>query len=121
MSPTLYYFGRGLPRPISRRALADECWRKRNGGTDQMQIILELDEAWSLMSTITSYLIDKSGVSQDGKQVVRRWRTDRASGTVEMNRLAIALNEALCTYLDDKTARMVRQKGRYQSVREKEL
>jgi len=86
-----------------------------------MQIILELDEAWSLMSTITSYLIDKSGVSQDGKQVVRRWRTDRASGTVEMDHLAIALNEALCTYLDDKTARMVRQKGRYQSVREKEL
>jgi len=86
-----------------------------------MQIILEVDEAWSLMSLITSYVIDHSGLSQDGKQAVRRWRTDRASGTVEMDQLAIAINEALGSYLDEKTARMVRQKGRYQSVREKEL
>ena len=41
--------------------------------------------------------------------------------TVEMDRLAVAMNEALGTYLDEKTERMVRQKGRYQSVREKEL
>jgi len=86
-----------------------------------MQIVLELDEAWSLMSVITSYVIDKSGVSQEGKQAIRRWRADRASGTVEMDRLALALNEAVGTYLDEKTARMIRQKGRYQSVREKEL
>jgi len=86
-----------------------------------MQIILELDEASSLMTLITSYIIDKSGVAQEGKQAIRRWRTDRASGTVEMDRLAVALNEAIGTYLDEKTERMVRQKGRYQSVREKEL
>jgi hypothetical protein len=86
-----------------------------------MQIILEVDEAWSLMSVITSYTIDKSGLSQDGKQAIRRWRTDRASGTVEMDQLAVAMNEALGTYLDEKTARMIRQKGRYQSVREKTL
>jgi len=86
-----------------------------------MQIILELDEAWSLMTLITSYVIDSSGISQEAKQAIRRWRTDRASGTVEMDRLAVAVNESLGTYLDEKTARMVRQKGRYQSVREKEL
>ena len=44
---------------------------------------------------------------------------DRASGTVEMDQLAIAMNEALGTHLDEKTARMIRQKGRYQSAREK--
>ncbi len=86
-----------------------------------MQIILEVDEAWSLMAVITSYVIDHSGVSQEGKQAMRRWRTNRASGTVEMDRLAVSMNEALGTYLDEKTARMVRQKGRYQSVRENEL
>ena len=86
-----------------------------------MQVILEVDEAWSLMSVIASYAIDHGGASQNGKQAIRRWRTERASGTVEMDRLAIAMNEALGAYLDEKTARMVRQKGRYQSVREKEL
>jgi len=86
-----------------------------------MQIILEVDEAWSLMSVITSYTIDKAGLSQEGKQAIRRWRTNRASGTVEMDRLTIAMNEALGTYLDEKSTRMIRQKGRYQSVREKSL
>jgi hypothetical protein len=86
-----------------------------------MQIVLELEEAWSLMTLISSFVIDNSGVSQEAKQAIRRWRTDRASGTIEMDRLAVAINEALGTYLDEKTARMVRQKGRYQSVREKEL
>jgi hypothetical protein len=86
-----------------------------------MQIILEVDEAWSLMSVITSYVIDKGGLSQDGKQAVRRWRTDRASGTVEMDKLAVVMNEAVGTYLDEKTTRMIRQKGRYQSIREKSL
>jgi hypothetical protein len=57
-----------------------------------MQIVIETDEAWSLMSVITSYLIDKGGISQDGKQAIRKWRTDRAVGTVEMDRLASALN-----------------------------
>ena len=86
-----------------------------------MQIILEVDEAWSLMTVITSHAIDKSDLSKEGKQAVRRWRTDRASGTVEMDQLAIAMNEALGTHLNEKTARMIRQKGRYQSVREKSL
>lgn len=86
-----------------------------------MQIILEVDEAWSLMTVIASYVIDHSGVSQEGKQALRRWRTDRAVGTVEMDKLAVSVNEALGTYLDEKTARMIRQKGRYQSTREKEL
>jgi hypothetical protein len=86
-----------------------------------VQIILEVDEAWSLMTVIASYAIDHSGVSTEGKHAIRRWRTDRAVGTVEMDKLALAVNEALGTYLDEKTARMIRQKGRYQSTREKEL
>jgi len=86
-----------------------------------MQIILEVDEAWSLMTVIASYAIDHSGLSTEGKQALRRWRTDRAVGTVEMDQLAVSVNESLGTYLDEKTARMVRQKGRYQSTREKEL
>jgi hypothetical protein len=83
-----------------------------------MQIVLETDEAWSLMSIITSYVIDHSGVSQDGKAKMRRWRSDRALGTVEMDDLATAFNEALGTYLDEKTARMIRRRGRYVSAKD---
>ena len=83
-----------------------------------MQIVLEMDETWSLMSAITSYVIDHSGVSQDGKSKIRRWRSDRAAGTVEMGDLAVAVNQALDTYLDEKMTRTVRRRGRYVSSRE---
>ena len=83
-----------------------------------MQVILETDEAWSLMSIITSCVIDHSGVSQEGKAKIRRWRSDRALGTVEMDELATAFNEALGTYVDEKTARMIRRRGRYVSTKE---
>ncbi len=83
-----------------------------------MQVVLETDEAWSLMSLITSYIIDHSGISQDGKQRIRRWRSDRTVGTVEMDDLAVAMNEALGTLMDEKTTRMVRRRGRYISTRE---
>ncbi len=83
-----------------------------------MQIVLEMDETWSLMSVITSYVIDHSGVSQDGKSKIKRWRSDRAVGTVEMGDLAVAVNQALDTYLDEKMTRTVRRRGRYVSSRE---
>ncbi len=82
-----------------------------------MQVILEPDEAWSLMTLMTGHVIDKSGVSQDGKQRIRRWRTDRAVGTVEMDDLTVGMNAALGTFLDEATNRTVRRKGRYQSTK----
>ena len=83
-----------------------------------MQVVLESDEAWSLMSVITSYVIDHSGVSQEGKQKIRRWRAHRALGTVEMDDLAVAMNGALGTHLDEKMTRTIRRRGRYVSTRE---
>jgi hypothetical protein len=49
---------------------------------------------------------------------MRRWRNDRALGTVEMDGLATAFNEALGTYLDEKTVRMIRRRGRYTSTKD---
>lgn len=83
-----------------------------------MHIILETDEAWSIMTLAVSQIIDQSGISGDGKAKLRRWRTDRADGTAEMDGLAVAMNEALGTVLDEKTTRLIRQKGYYVSTRE---
>lgn len=78
-----------------------------------MQVIIDPEEAWSLMTLVTGYIIDHSGISQDGKQAVRRWRTDRAVGTVEMDEVAVGLNRAIGTYLDERTNRQIRTRGRY--------
>lgn len=82
-----------------------------------MQIILDTDEAWSMMTTIVSQMIDKAGVSSDGKAKLRKWRTDRADGTVAMADLTVELNEAIGSSLDEKTTRLIRKKGYYVSTR----
>ena len=78
-----------------------------------MQVVIDAEEAWSLMTTMVSQMIDRAGLSQDGKTKLRRWRQDRATGTVLMSELAIALNEALGSTLDEKTYRLIRRKGGY--------
>jgi hypothetical protein len=82
-----------------------------------MQVILDQDEAWSLMTLVTSFVIDQGGVSQDGKTKLRRWRTDRAMGTPAMEALTEAMNAALGVFIDERTNRQVRQKGRYTTKR----
>ena len=77
-----------------------------------MQVILQTDEAWSLASLITSYIIDSSGMSQDGKQRIRGWRTEH-DGTPKLEDLTAAVNTSLDSYADEKTTRQIRKKGRF--------
>jgi hypothetical protein len=78
-----------------------------------MQLILENDEAWSLMTIFISQMIDKPGVSADAKAKLRRWRTDRSEKSMEMQELSVRLNEALGSTLDERTYRLIRRKGGY--------
>jgi hypothetical protein len=83
-----------------------------------MQVILDVDEAWSLMTVIVSQMIDKAGLSPEGKARLRKWRSDHAVGTAEMAELTIDMNEALGSTLDEKTTRLIRRKGYYVSSKE---
>ena len=85
-----------------------------------MQIILDVDEAWSLMTVMTAQMIDRAGLSPDSKAKLRRWRTDRAVGTAEMADLTVELNEALGSTLDERTTRLIRRKGYYVSTGSRE-
>ena len=78
-----------------------------------MQLILDNDEAWSLMTIFVSQMIDKPGVSAEAKAQLRRWRTNHAEKSVEMQGLAVRLNEALGSTLDERTYRLLRRKGGY--------
>ncbi|HXG43056.1 MAG TPA: hypothetical protein VNL95_10085 [Dehalococcoidia bacterium] len=86
-----------------------------------MQVLLEPDEAWSLMLVITSYIVDHSGISGEARARIRRWRNDRAVGTVEMDQLCLEMNRALGNYLDEKTTRQIRMRGRYITTRDLRL
>lgn len=85
-----------------------------------MQIILEPEEAWSIMTLVVSQVLDQVELSDEGKNVIRRWRADRNEGTAEVSDLAVLLNETLGTVLDEKTTRLIRRKGMYVSTKDQE-
>jgi hypothetical protein len=78
-----------------------------------MQVILDGEESWSIMTIMVSQMIDKAGLSAEGKAKLRKWRTDRAAGTPQMADLTVDLNEALGNTLDERTYRLLRRKGAY--------
>ena len=76
-----------------------------------MRLILEADEAWSIMTLVVSQVLDGIELSDDARAAVRKWRTERADGTEVMNRLAEELNEALGNVMDERTRKLIRRKG----------
>lgn len=78
-----------------------------------MRVILEADEAWSIMMLVTSQVVDGVELSEKGKAAVRKWRGDHADGTEAMNALAGEINEALGNVLDEQTRKQIRRKGGY--------
>lgn len=78
-----------------------------------MRVILESDEAWSIMTLVIAQVLDGVELSEDGRAAVRKWRQERAEGTELMDRLAEELNETLGNVIDDQTRRLIRRKGRY--------
>ena len=85
-----------------------------------MQVILENDEAWSIMMLVASQVVDQAELSDEGKAAVRRWRQDRQEGTAEMSDLTISMNEALGAVLDERTTRLLRRKGMFVSTKDEQ-
>ena len=79
-------------------------------------ITLETDDANGLMNLLVSQMIDNADLSPDGKTKLRKWRTDRAAGTVEMADLTIAFNDALGQEMDERQRKLIKRKGRYIST-----
>ena len=83
-----------------------------------MQVILESDEAWSIMTLVVSQVLDQVDLSDEARAVLRKWRTDHNDGTGEMSDLTISMNEILGTVLDERTTRLIRRKGWFVSTKE---
>ncbi len=59
-----------------------------------MRLILEADEAWSIMMLVASQVVDGVELSDKGQAAVRKWRNDHADGTEAMNLLAEEIDAA---------------------------
>ena len=76
-----------------------------------MIVLLEEAEAWSLMLVISSVAIDNADISEEGKEAIRRWRSDRPETSPEMKALTEQINGALNDKIDAKFMRRIKQTG----------
>ena len=60
-----------------------------------MQVALDPDEAWSVMSLIVSQVLDGIELSGDGRDAIKKWRSDYAEGSARMQALVEEMNAAL--------------------------
>ena len=82
-----------------------------------MIVLLEEQESWSLMMLVSAVAIDNADISFEGKEAIRRWRSDLQEGSPELEALTEALNGRLNAAIDEKLMRRVKSKGRYETVR----
>ncbi len=82
-----------------------------------MIVLLEEPESWSLMMLVSAVAIDNAEISFEGKEAIRRWRSEHQEGSPELDALTEVLNDRLNTAIDEKFMRRVKSKGRYETVR----
>ena len=76
-----------------------------------MILLFEPGESWSLMMLITAVAIDNADLSPEGKEAIRRWRSERNENSPLMADLTEAMNEALNSHIDKKFLRRIKKKG----------
>lgn len=83
-----------------------------------MIVLLEDAEAWSLMMLMSAVAIDNAELSPEGKEAIRRFRSDCREGSPSLEKLTDDMNLALNSHLDKKFVRRVKSRGgRAESVR----
>ncbi len=83
-----------------------------------MIVLLEDSEAWSLMMLMSAVAIDNADLSAEGKEAIRRFRSDCNEGSPALDKLTDEMNLALNSHLDKKFVRRVKTRGgRAESVR----
>ena len=82
-----------------------------------MIVMLEEQEAWSLLMLGSAVAIDNAELSNEGKEAIRRWRTELQEGNPALEKLTESLNKALNAHLDQKFLRRVKSKGYYETVK----
>ncbi|MGI8927206.1 MAG: hypothetical protein ACR2HN_11260 [Tepidiformaceae bacterium] len=82
-----------------------------------MIVLLEEPEAWSLMMLVSAVAIDNADISEEAKDALRRWRSDRNEASPEMQKLTEDLNRAMNAHLDTKFFRRIKSRGWYETVK----
>ncbi len=76
-----------------------------------MNVVLNTEEANTVMSLVTGQLIDQAGLTEAGKKAIRDWRRDLTPGMIPLDGFTLRLNVAIGNFIDERTSRMMRTRG----------
>ena len=82
-----------------------------------MRLILDEEETWSLMTLVTSQVLDQVELSDEGIKAIRDWRAGVVDGNAAMEAVANGVNEALGNTIDEELTRQIRRRDYYRTVR----
>jgi hypothetical protein len=82
-----------------------------------MIVLLEEPEAWSLMMLASAVAIDNADLSEEAKDAIRRWRSERGENSPGLAKLTEDINRAMNKRIDAKFMRRIKSRGRYETAR----
>lgn len=82
-----------------------------------MQLILDEEEVWSLMTLVTAQVLDQVELSDEAINTIREWRAGLEEGRPAMLEFAQGVNEALGNTIDEELTRTIRRRDYYRTVR----
>ena len=77
-----------------------------------MIVLFEDPEAWSLMMLVSAVAIDNADLSDEARDQIRAWRSQRNESSPELKDLAEDINVALNSHIDSKFIRRVKSRGK---------
>lgn len=77
-----------------------------------MNVILNTDEAEAVLSLVTAQILDHVELSEATREGIRDWRRDRGPGTGPLDEVTEELNAAIGNFIDERTTRMMRTRGK---------
>ena len=77
-----------------------------------MNVVLNADESHVVLTLVSALLLDNVELSEESKKQIRDWRRQRDPGNRELDEFTVFLNERLGNFIDERTTRMMRVRGK---------
>jgi hypothetical protein len=77
-----------------------------------MNVILNTDEAHAVLTLVTANVLDNVELSDAGRKRIRDWRRGHDLETVGLDEFTVALNDAIGNFIDERTTRYIRKRGK---------
>ena len=77
-----------------------------------MNVVLNADESHVVLTLVSALLLDNVELSEESRKQIRDWRRQRDPGNRELDEFTLFLNERLGNYIDERTTRMMRVRGK---------